>query len=144
MSSEFGGLPKAEFGYPGPLRDRLVAAILAGAKTATTSLLGDYEREGAPLPEPGARSVVVDSADRPVAVIEVTGVRIAPLKDVDPAHVTAEGEGDATMAEWRAAHERFWRSGARAVDDNTMVVLERFRLVARVDETGLVNRNRDM
>ena len=135
MPNEHGGpgelsaLPRAKFAYPGPLRDRLVAAILDGAKTATTSLLADYEREGVALPESGARSVVVDSADRPVAVIEVTSVRVVPLKDVDLAHVVAEGEADATVVAWRAAHERFWRSGGSTVDDRTLVVLERFRLV---------------
>jgi hypothetical protein len=29
-------LPIAEFGFPGPLRDQLVTAILRGAKTTTT------------------------------------------------------------------------------------------------------------
>jgi uncharacterized protein YhfF len=126
---EPAALPRAEFGYPGPLRDRLVAAILDGAKTATTSLLDDYAREGAAPPEPGARSVVVDSAGRPVAVIETTSVRVARLKDVDLAHVMAEGEADATVADWRTAHEGFWRRGGTRVDDGTSVVLERFRLV---------------
>jgi hypothetical protein len=36
-------LPVAEFAFPGPLRDQLVAAILAGAKAATTGLVADYE-----------------------------------------------------------------------------------------------------
>jgi uncharacterized protein YhfF len=127
---DLAALPRAEFGDPGPLRDTLVTAILAGAKTATTSLLIDYEREGAELPRPGARFVVVDSADLPVAVIEVTGVRVMRLKDVDPDHAAAEGEAGVTVAEWRAAHERFWRSrGDVVVDDDTPVVLERFRLV---------------
>src|SRR3954462_3463873 len=40
MSEELRGrLPVAEFGFPGELRDRLVPAILAGKKTATTGLL---------------------------------------------------------------------------------------------------------
>jgi uncharacterized protein YhfF len=30
-----------EFGFPGPLRDRLVDAVLSGVKTATSSLLAD-------------------------------------------------------------------------------------------------------
>jgi uncharacterized protein YhfF len=37
--------------------------------------------------------VVVDSDDHPVAVIEVTGVRVFPLSQVDLAHVADEGEG---------------------------------------------------
>ena len=43
-------LPRNEFAFPGPLRDKLVAAILDGSKTATTGLLIDYEHEGEPLP----------------------------------------------------------------------------------------------
>ncbi|MGC5011812.1 ASCH domain-containing protein [Streptosporangium sp. DT93] len=141
---DLASLPKAEFAFPGPLRDRLVAAILDGRKIATTSLVVEYEREGAPLPESGERSVVVDSADRPVAVIEVTSVRVVPLGEVDTAHAVDEGEGHATVAQWRAAHERFWHGpemrsalgdATFAVDDTTPVVLERFRFVADLRRT---------
>ncbi|WP_223179327.1 ASCH domain-containing protein [Streptomyces griseicoloratus] len=137
--AEIASMPRAEFAFPGPLRDRLVAAILDGSKTSTTALVADYEREGAPLPEVGSRSVVVDSDERPVAVIEVTGVRVVPLGQVDLDHVIAEGEGDTGVAEWRAGHERFWHSEEMraaledpgfTVDDTTPAVLERFRLVA--------------
>lgn len=38
-------LPKAEFAFPGPLRDQLVAAILDGTKTSTTSPEIDCQRE---------------------------------------------------------------------------------------------------
>ena len=44
-------LPRAEFAFPGPLRDRLVPAILSGAKTTTSGLVLAYERENEPLPE---------------------------------------------------------------------------------------------
>lgn len=134
-------LPKAYFAFPGPLRDRLVAAILAGDKSSTTSLLIEYEREGVPLPEVGARSVVVDSADQGVAVIEVTEVRVVPVGDIGIAHAIAEGEGYETVADWRTGHEQFWhspemrvylRDPAFTVDDETLAVTERFRLVERL------------
>ncbi|MEU1889147.1 ASCH domain-containing protein [Micromonospora sp. WMMD987] len=134
----FPDLPTCEFAFPGPLRDRLVAAVLSGAKTATTGLLRDYERAGEPLPEVGDRSVVVDSADRPVGVIEVTGVRVVRLGDVDLDHARDEGEGYDSVAAWRAGHEEYWHGpdylgwvddpGFR-VDDDTLAVTERFRLV---------------
>jgi uncharacterized protein YhfF len=41
-------LPIFEFAFPGPLRDKLVAAVLDGTKTTTTGLLQDYEIEGEP------------------------------------------------------------------------------------------------
>ena len=37
-------LPVAEFAFPGPLRDQLVAAIVAGTKTTTSRLVADYEQ----------------------------------------------------------------------------------------------------
>src|SRR5262245_11948762 len=103
-------LPVAEFAFPGPVRDRLVAAIMLGAKTATSSLVLGYERENEPLPEAGQVSAVVDSGGRRVAAIEVTQVRVVRLADVDFRHALDEGEGYESVAQWRAGHERFWHS----------------------------------
>ena len=130
-------LPVAEFAFPGPLRDRLVDAILRGDKVSTTSLAAQYGR-GEPMPEPGQRFAVVDSVGRRVAVIEVTDVAVVALGVVDLAHCIDEGEGYTSVGEWREAHEAFWRvedtraelgENAAALDDATPVVLERFRLV---------------
>ncbi|MEU8215534.1 ASCH domain-containing protein [Micromonospora taraxaci] len=135
---ELDDLPLAEFAFPGPLRDKLVAAILSGAKTSTTGLLIGYECANEPLPEVGQLSAVVDSAGRRVAVIELTEVRVIRLADVDLEHALAEGEGDESVAQWRAGHETFWHSPEMraelgdpdfTVDANTLVVTERFRLV---------------
>ena len=131
-------LPIAEFGFPGPLRDQLVAAILDGSKTTTTGLVADYEYEGSPLPWPGQREAVVDSAGNRVAVIELTAVRVIRLADVDLAHALGEGEGYTSVAEWRAGHEGFWHSAEMraalddpdfTVDDDTLLVAEEFRLL---------------
>lgn len=131
-------LPEALFGFPGPLRDQLVAAVLDGTKTSTTGLLQDYEFDGEPLPRVGDRSVVPDSAGRHVAVIELTEVRVARLGDVDAVHARDEGEGHDTVAAWRAGHEDFWHGEdyrgwlgdpAFTVDDDTPGVLKRFRVV---------------
>jgi len=137
---EHGQFRIAEFAFPGPLRDELVAAIVSGAKTTTTGLVADYEHEGEPLPRPGERAVVIDSAGEPVTVIETVAVRVIRLADVDLAHALGEGEGYDSVAGWRAAHERFWHSDElRAalddpdftVDDDTLVVAEEFRLVTQ-------------
>lgn len=131
-------LPVTEFAFPGPLRDQLVAAILSGAKTSTSGLLVGYELDNEPLPEAGQRSAVVDSAGNRVAVIEVTDVRIVRLADVDLQHAIDEGEGYRSVQDWRSGHEEFWHSTEIrdemgdpdfTVDDDTLVVAERFRLV---------------
>jgi PhnB protein len=97
-----------------------------------------------PLPVPGHRSVVVDSKNQAVAITETTSVKVVRLASVDVSHVVDEGEGFESVAEWRAGHERFWHSdeARRAlceptftVDNDTAVVLERFRVVERHDDT---------
>ena len=103
-------LSVGEFAFPGPLRDQLVAAILSGAKTTTSGLLLDYERDGEPLPRPGDRWVVIDSAGEPVTLIELVAVRVVRLADVDLAHAIGEGEGFGSVAAWRA-----WPRGVLAL-----------------------------
>ena len=133
-----GRLGLGEFAFPGPLRDQLVGAILDGTKTTTTGLLDDYARDREPLPQPGDRQVVIDSAGEPVAVIEVAAVRVLRLADVGLAHAQGEGEGYRDVAEWRAGHEEFWHSAEMrayagdpgfTVSDDTQVVAVEFRRV---------------
>ncbi|MGW5351580.1 ASCH domain-containing protein [Streptomyces sp. NPDC004031] len=128
-----------QLGFPGELRDQLVAAVLDGSKTSTTGVVAAYTHEGEELPRVGERSVVLDSAGQGVAVVEVTEVRVVPLGEVDLAHAVDEGEGYTTVEQWRRGHEAFWHSDAMrealddphfTVDDTTPVVLERFRVVA--------------
>ncbi|MFJ7943281.1 ASCH domain-containing protein [Streptomyces sp. NPDC096354] len=136
--------------FPGPLRDQLVRAVLSGAKVSTTGLLAEYEAEKEELPPVGERSVVIDSAGREVAVVEVTEVRILRLGDIDLQHAIDEGEGDTSVAGWRATHERFWQGEEMrealgdlefTVDDDTLVVAERFRVVEQlVPVTGVEDR----
>lgn len=145
----------AEFAFPGPLRDQLVAAIVSGAKTTTTGVIADYAREDESLPRPGQREIVVDSAGRPVTVIETVAVRVIRLGDVDLEHALGEGEGYTSVAQWRAAHEEFWHSAQMrealndpsfTVDDDTTVVALKFRVVGREDqrERAAAERNKDL
>ncbi|WP_406001787.1 ASCH domain-containing protein [Streptomyces sp. NBC_00829] len=133
--------------YPGPLRDRLVAAVLSGEKVSTTGLLAEYEAEKEELPPVGERSALIDSDGHEVAVVELTEVRVLPLGEVDLRHALDEGEGYVSVSEWRAAHERFWHSEEMrealgdpgfTVDDSTPVVAERFKVVERLVPEGPV------
>ncbi len=81
--------------------------------------------------------MVIDSQGEPVCVIETTAVEVVALRDVPLAHAVAEGEGYASLEEWREGHMRFWTSdamraelgGSFVIDDDTRVVLERFAVV---------------
>lgn len=106
--------------------------MLAGIKTGTASSLWDYEADDEPLPTAGEFSIILDGQGSPRAVIETTDVRVVPFGEVTSEHAYAEGEGDRTLADWRAVHERFWREhsqNSRGFAPDMPVVCERFRLV---------------
>lgn len=137
------------FADPGPLREELTALALAGTKTTTASLFLEFEIDGESITEPGQSDVLVDSSDRPVAIVETLSVRVVRLADVDDRHAIDEGEGYEDAAAFRTSHERYWiESGVvdriRAhlgdpdwsIDDDTLVVAERFRIVELLDPAG--------
>ncbi len=89
----------------------------------------------------GVRHLVIDSLGQPAAVIETVAVEQTRLGSVSWAHAQAEGEGHANLQEWRADHEAYWHGPdmrdfigdpAFTVTDQTLVVLERFRLVESI------------
>ncbi len=142
---DLAALPAWGFAFPGPLRDKLTRLALDGTKTATPGLWVELEVDGGTLPQVGAREVLLDSLERPVAVIETVSVSVVRLADVDDRHARDEGEGYADAAEFRASHERFWNGyidelRARlgdpqfTIDDETLIVLQRFRVVERLGD----------
>ncbi|WP_313817384.1 ASCH domain-containing protein [Citricoccus sp.] len=126
-------LPEAwAFGATPDHADALLALVLDGTKTGTASSGWDYEATGEPIPAAGEFSIILDGGGRPRAVIETTDVRVVPFGEVDAAHARAEGEGDLSLAAWRAIHERYWRSHSgnpRGWAPDMPVICERFRLV---------------
>ena len=105
--------------------------------------MAEYEAGSEPLPVPGRRELVVDSAGTPVCVTEDVAVDVVRLGEVTLEHAVAEGEGYTDLVGWRAAHERFWTGPDYRgwftlrgtvppdVDDDTLVVCTRFEVVAR-------------
>jgi uncharacterized protein YhfF len=126
-------LPPFELGYARTaLRRTLVDAVLRGDKTATAGLRTDFApHTDEPLPEVGRRYALLDFDDRPVAVVETTEVQVVPAGEIDLEFARDEGEGFETVEDWRRAHERFW--AGHEIDDDTLIVAERFRLVERGD-----------
>jgi uncharacterized protein YhfF len=126
------GLPPFELGYARTdLRRKLVESALRGEKTATASLRLEYQpHTDEQLPYEGMRTVLLGFEDEAVAIVETTEVRVLPAGEVDLAFARDEGEGFETVAEWRAAHERFWAD--HEITDDTLVVAERFTIVDRL------------
>jgi uncharacterized protein YhfF len=144
MRSDLVDLTAWGFAFPGPLRDKLTALALAGTKSTTAGLYIEVELGDDAMSVPGAREVLLDSEERPVAVIETVDCRVARLADVDDRHAIDEGEGYANTHEFRVAHERFWNGYIDElrdrlgdpnfeIDDDTLVVLQRFKVIELLD-----------
>jgi len=98
---DWRALESFSYGDSPALADELVALVVAGRKTATCWAAA----EGL-LTAPGKRMVARDGQGRPRAVIETIELAQRRLGEVDAAVAIDEGEGDRTLAYWRAAHER--------------------------------------
>lgn len=118
-----------ELGTADGLRAELNSLVLAGRKRATTGLLAEYVEETEGIEFVGERLALLDDAGRAVATLEVTGVEQTSFIEVPWEHAAAEGEGDASLEEWRAGHRRFWEREGTPVDDDTPVVCIAFRVV---------------
>lgn len=117
------------------MRTKLVDAVLRGDKTATAGLAADHApHTSEPLPEPGDRWLLLDYDDQAVAIVETTEVRLVPAGEMDLDFARDEGEGFESVADWRAAHERFWAD--RGITDETIILAERFKLVERLTSRG--------
>lgn len=95
----FGGAP-----------DQLARLVLEGKKTATASGYDLYfvEGEEEPLPEIGDYSIILDSNDEALCVIQTVKTAIVPFDEVGEEQAFKEGEGDRTLAYWRQVHEEFF------------------------------------
>ncbi len=123
--------PAWSFGDSPRLADELLALVLAGRKTATSSSAAEYEDGGEPLPRVGELSILLDGAGRPRALIRTTHVDTVPFDQVSVEFAAAEGEDDRSLASWRREHVRYFRRvlGDDRFDDTMPVVCERFELL---------------
>ena len=136
MWPRIAGLRALELGTPGEMRGRLNALVLEGRKRGTAGLLADYAREGEQLEQVGERLALVGEDGDPAGTVEVTAVDLVRFADVPWDFAASEGEGDASVEEWRDGHRQFWAGQGVEVDDDTTVVCLSFRLVEdfRLDE----------
>lgn len=122
------------FGDGPPLAAKLAHLVAKGAKRGTTCWIAAAERDGSPLPRAGAVSIVTDGFGHALCAIRTESVERRPFRDVDEEMARTEGEGDRTLADWRAAHlDYFHREAASlglAFDEDQEVLFERFRVVA--------------
>jgi uncharacterized protein YhfF len=101
------------------------------ARAQASDILGPYRLSagGEPLPEPGKLVILTDWSGEAKALIETKAVAVRRFGDVSAGFAALEGEGDGSLAGWRAAHRAFWMRRGETVDDDFMVVCEAFEVL---------------
>jgi len=121
------------FGHGAQMADKLGGLVVDGVKTATCSLLYEYEVEGEEIPRPGDFSIVLNGHGLPLCLIETIGVQIKHFRDVDAQFAHDEGEGDRSLEYWREEHTHYftrtYESLGSTFQEDIQVVCERFRLL---------------
>ena len=113
--------------------DKRADLVQRGIKTGTSSAYPLYEVENELLPEASGYSVILDSKDEAVCIIENTKVYVVPFGEVSSDHAFKEGEGDRSLTYWRRVHEEFFsecmEEAGLTFDESMKVVCEEFRVV---------------
>ncbi|MBQ2493876.1 MAG: ASCH domain-containing protein [Bacilli bacterium] len=120
----FGGAP-----------DKLADLVLRGIKTGTCSSYDLYQAEGEPIPHVGEYSVILNSCDEAVCIIQTTKIYIAPFSKATPEHAFKEGEGDRSLSYWQDVHREFFTEELQTIgkpfDESILLVYEEFEVVYR-------------
>jgi uncharacterized protein YhfF len=107
--------------------------ILTGAKTATSSLLWEYEQLGKPLPRVGSLSILENGQGEPVCIVETVWLEVLPFEKIDANFAADYGEWGSTLPAWQ---ENNWRYNSKLCEQlgrvptlQMLLVCERFRVV---------------
>jgi uncharacterized protein YhfF len=121
------------FGDGQEMADELGELVRGGIKTATCSLLWEFEADNEKLPEVGDLSIILNGDSLPLCIIETTKVTLKPYNEVDERFAYDEGEGDRSLGYWRREHWRYFSricaKLGRDPEESMPLVCERFRLV---------------
>lgn len=116
-------------------RDRTQLAV--GVSKPYTYILGGEED---PLPQSGDYSIILNSKDEAVCVIQTTKTTVVPFDEVSKEHAYKEGEGDRSLAYWRAVHEEFFTKEFEETktefNGQTRILCEEFQVVYKTMDTN--------
>ena len=75
--------------------------VLQGLKTATSSLIWEYEGSDVEAPRIGSLSILLDGDGEPVCIVETTQLLERPFMEIEESFAVAYGEWDRTLESWR-------------------------------------------
>lgn len=115
------------------LAHELVELVVRGQKRAATTLLWSVERYPALAPVAHGYAVLTEHDGTPRAVIRTRSIEVRAFDQVDAEYAREEGEGDGSLASWRAEHWGFYSAECALLGctprPDMRVILERFELL---------------
>lgn len=107
--------------------------ILSGRKTATSSLLWEYETQQKVPPEVGSLWIVEDGSGRPVCIVRTSSIETVCFGEIDDDLAWDYGECDGTVEGWYRAFTPYYsalcESLGKELSGQTPLVWERFEVV---------------
>jgi uncharacterized protein YhfF len=133
-AAHYPHMPEAwGFGDSSEMADELGTLVLAGTKTATCSLVWEYEFTHENIPQAAELSIILDGNGDPLCIIETTEITLCPFNQVGAEFAYDEGEEDRSLESWRSAHWHFFnrtcQNIGKSIDEAMPLVCERFRVV---------------
>jgi len=92
------------------LSAHLIQLLLSGSKTATASLVWEWEYDCEQLPTIGHQEALLDWSNKFIGIIQTTAANILPFNRVSERFAPLEGEGDLSLSYWRKQHWDFFRT----------------------------------
>ena len=111
-----------------------LSLVLSGAKTATFTPFDSFEINRESIPVAGEVYVVLDSAEEPVAILEVTNVSVIPLNEIPWDLAARDGENE-NLSDWQDKMREFVEDEADLCGfdarEDSKIVCEIFRVIYR-------------
>ncbi len=119
----FGGAP-----------DKLAGLVMQKIKYATASARDIYDIDDSePLPESGDYSVILDSKDNALCIIQTKKTSVIPFNQLKAEDACKEGEGDLSLEYWRKVHIEFftdvYKEYGLTFKEDINVLFEEFDLI---------------
>lgn len=125
---QFGGDP-----------DTLAELVVSGIKTATCSCKAGYAEDEL-LPKAGDLSMILNSKNEAVCIIQTTRVYECEYQNISSEHAWKEGEGDRSLAYWQKVHQDFFERESQeyhyVFNEHSILICEEFEVVLRGNEYG--------
>jgi uncharacterized protein YhfF len=122
------------FGDTPELAAALAHLVMKGVKRGTTGWLAAARAEGVVVPHVGMVSIVTDGFGHALCAIRTEQIEQLRFADVGERLAWIEGEGERTLADWRAGHQSYFRREATRLgltfNEDEIVFFEHFRLLA--------------